>query len=286
MIEEKMIRDIRLLKVFLKSINVYGSEVSKSGFSGYICELIIITFGTFKNFIQYASRLNGKMIIPKYCKKEFNEPVIIIDPIDPTRNAGAAVSEENLSKLKLAAKLYVANREDIIFHTRPVVKTDRKTLMKVFVIKKPDIIDDIVYPQAVRLKNKIWDIFHRSGFMPVSCELYVGNEIEILIEYKLEKLPNVQRHIGPPAESNESLKFIDVWKERSELMRGPYIIGDRIYVDMRTQYTDIDEIIRMELKKMDIGKNLNEFKNEIKILSGSQINGLNVMKKFYSKYLF
>ena len=41
----------------------------------------------------------------------------------------------------------------------------------------------------------------------------------------------VQRHIGPPAESNESLKFIDVWKERSELMRGPYIVGDRIYVD-------------------------------------------------------
>ena len=37
---------------------------------------------------------------------------------------------------------------------------------------------------------------------------------------------------------------------------------------------------------MDIGKNLNQFKNEIKILSGSQINGLNVMKKFYSKYLF
>ena len=286
MIEEKMIQDIRLLKVFLKSINVYGSEVSKSGFSGYICELIIITFGTFKNFIEYASRLNGKMIIPKDCKKEFNEPVIIIDPIDPARNAGAAVSEENLSKFKLAAKLYVANREDIIFHARSVVKTDRKTLMKVFVIKKPDIIDDVVYPQAVRLKKKIWDIFHRSGFMPVSCELYVGDEIEILIEYELEKLPNVQRHMGPPAESNESLKFIDVWKERSELMRGPYIIGDRIYVDMRTQYTDIDEIIRMKLKKMDIGKNLNQFKNEIKILSGSQINGLNVMKKFYSKYLF
>jgi tRNA nucleotidyltransferase (CCA-adding enzyme) len=282
---EKMLHDIRLLKVFLKNIKVYGSEITTSGFSGYLCELAVINFGSFENFIDHMSTLNGKLIIPENFESKFNEPVIIIDPVDPSRNAGAAVSEENLSKLKLASKLYMANREDI-FQLTPVGKTRRGTIIKVFTVKKPDIIDDIIYPQAVRLKKKIWSIFYKSGFIPVSSEIYMGENIEILIEYELEKLPDIQIHIGPPVESMESLKFIDVWKENKRLMRGPYIIEKRLYVDVRTQCTDLEEIVMENLEKSDIGKNLNEFKHEIKILSGHQIDNLNVTKKFYSKYLF
>ncbi len=284
--DSKMVHDIRLLKVFLKEINVYGSEVAKSGFSGYICEIAIIAFGTFEKFIQYMANLKGKLIVPENCDKEFNEPVIIIDPVDPTRNAGAAVSVENLSKLKLAAKLYVTRREDILFNPEPVIKYDRKTIMKAFVLKKPDIIDDIIYPQAVRLKNRIWDIFQKSGFMPFSSELYMGENIEILIEYMRNKLPDAQKHMGPPAESNESIKFIDAWKGNSRLMRGPYIMGDRIYVDTKPRYTELEEIIKIELEKSDIGKNLNQYKGEIKVVSGKDVNKLNVAKKFYSKSLF
>ncbi|WP_337860698.1 CCA tRNA nucleotidyltransferase [Ferroplasma sp.] len=282
----KMVHDIRLLKIFLKKINVYGSEIAKSGFSGYLCELAIISFGSFDKFMEYSAKLKGKMIIPENCKTKFNEPVIIIDPVDPTRNAGAAVSEENLSKLKLAAKLYTSNRCDILFDTVPEVHHNRETTIKVFTVKKPDIIDDIIYPQAVRLKKKIFDILERSGFMPVSFELYVGNDIEILIEYLIEKLPDVKKHMGPPVESCESIKFIDSWRGNKRLMRGPYIIGQRIYVDARIMHTEMEQIVRDELTQEDIGKNLNSLKNDIKVLSGDKINDLQVTKNFYSKYLF
>ena len=100
------------------------------------------------------------------------------------------------------------------------------------------------------------------------------------------KLPDAQKHMGPPAESNESIKFIDAWKGNSRLMRGPYIMGDRIYVDTKPRYTELEEIIKIELEKSDIGKNLNQYKGEIKVVSGKDVNKLNVAKKFYSKSLF
>ena len=283
--DEKTIHDIRLLKVFLKSINVYGSEIAKSGFSGYLCEVLIIHFKSFDRFIEYMANLRGKLIIPEETVDKFNEPVIIIDPVDPSRNAGAAVSQENLSRLKLASRIYMKGRIDLFNHT-PVVKRKRETNIKIFMVEKPDIIDDIIYPQAVRLKNKIWDIFQGNGFIPIASEICVGKDIEILIEYKLEELPGIEIHKGPPVESNEAIKFIDVWNSNPRLMRGPYIMDDRIYVDVKTRIRNMEGIIRKELKNEDIGKNLNQFKDEIKILSRDENSPLEVEKRFYSKYLF
>ncbi len=283
--DEKTIHDIRLLKVFLKSINVYGSEIAKSGFSGYLCEVLIIHFKSFGRFIEYMANLRGKLIIPEETIDKFNEPVIIIDPVDPLRNAGAAVSQENLSRLKLASRIYMKGRTDL-FNRIPVVKRKRETNIKIFVVEKPDIIDDIIYPQAVRLKNRIWDIFQENGFIPTASEIYVGKDIEILIEYKLEELPGIEIHKGPPVESNEAIKFIDVWNSNPRLMRGPYIMDDRIYVDVKTRIRNMEGIIRKELKNEDIGKNLNQFKDEIKILSIDENSPLEVEKRFYSKYLF
>ncbi|WMT51572.1 MAG: CCA tRNA nucleotidyltransferase [Ferroplasma sp.] len=281
---EAMIHDIRLLKVFMKRINVYGSEIARSGFSGYLCELLIIHFKNFDRLMKHMANLRGKLIVPEDAEDKFAEPVIIIDPVDPSRNAGAAVSEENLSRLKLASKIYISGRLDILNHT-PSVNRERGTHIRVFVIKKPDIIDDIIYPQAVRLKNRIWDILHNNGFMPVASEIYMGNDIEILIECKLEKLPGTKVHMGPPVESNESIRFIDMWNGNPRLMRGPYILKNRVYVDVRTEQRDMEGIIRKELRNSDIGKNLNEFRDEIKIINGEDAD-LEVVRKFFSKYLF
>lgn len=37
--------EVRLLKKFMQGIDVYGAEIKVGGFSGYLCELLIITFG-------------------------------------------------------------------------------------------------------------------------------------------------------------------------------------------------------------------------------------------------
>ncbi|MGI0034199.1 MAG: nucleotidyltransferase domain-containing protein, partial [Nitrososphaeraceae archaeon] len=39
---------VRVLKKFLKSIGIYGSQISVSGFSGYVTEVLVLKYGSFK----------------------------------------------------------------------------------------------------------------------------------------------------------------------------------------------------------------------------------------------
>ncbi len=286
--DKNKIRDILLLKIFMKTVHVYGSEVSRSGFSGYLCELLIINYGTFDNVIKKFANLKGKLIVPEgqSLEKKFDEPVIIIDPVDPTRNAGAAVNIENLSRMEIASKLLISGIDVFNSEKNKINKINRGTIMKVFVLNKPDIIDDIIYPQAVRLKNKIWEIMDRNGFMPLSWEIDIENDIEVLIEHERNVIPTVGVHRGPPAESNESIKFINVWKNNKRLLRGAYILGDRLYVDIKNKYTEFEDVFNKEIKNIDIGKNLNKFKDNIKIINVNENTSMNVVNKFYSKSLF
>lgn len=67
--------DARILKKFMKLINVYGSEFKVMGFSGYLCELLILYYGSFENVLKNASewKLNQKIIFEKM-EKEFSDP--------------------------------------------------------------------------------------------------------------------------------------------------------------------------------------------------------------------
>jgi len=43
--------EVRLLKRFMKGIGVYGAELKVGGFSGYLCELLIIHYGSFEKLL-------------------------------------------------------------------------------------------------------------------------------------------------------------------------------------------------------------------------------------------
>jgi len=48
-ISEKQKDDVRMLKKFLKRLAVYGAEVKVEGFSGYLCELLILRHASIQN---------------------------------------------------------------------------------------------------------------------------------------------------------------------------------------------------------------------------------------------
>jgi tRNA nucleotidyltransferase (CCA-adding enzyme) len=55
-LSECMKDDVRLLKSFFKSIGVYGAESHVGGFSGYVCELLVIRYGSFRKVLEAISR--------------------------------------------------------------------------------------------------------------------------------------------------------------------------------------------------------------------------------------
>ncbi|PIU81299.1 hypothetical protein COS70_04820, partial [Candidatus Micrarchaeota archaeon CG06_land_8_20_14_3_00_50_6] len=46
--------DVRLLKQFAKALGIYGAELRVEGFSGYLCELLILQYGSFSSAIENA----------------------------------------------------------------------------------------------------------------------------------------------------------------------------------------------------------------------------------------
>ena len=44
--------EVRLLKKFMQGIGVYGAEIKVGGFSGYLCELLVMNYGSFAKAIE------------------------------------------------------------------------------------------------------------------------------------------------------------------------------------------------------------------------------------------
>lgn len=104
--------EVRVLKKFLKSIGIYGSQISISGFSGYVTEVLVLNYGSFKNVLQVFANLTPNYVVSLYppdkqAIEKFASPIIIIDPIDSNRNLGAAISTESLSKFVLASRFFL-----------------------------------------------------------------------------------------------------------------------------------------------------------------------------------
>jgi len=137
--------EVRLLKVFMKSIGVYGAESYIRGFSGYAAELLIVNYGSFYNLIKSSQNWRPKVFIDiEGFYKDLKEaikvmgrdrtrgPIIVVDPVYKVRNATSSVSLQSFSKF--------------IFYSRLLLKDieENKDINKYFEIKKTIDIESYV----------------------------------------------------------------------------------------------------------------------------------------------
>ena len=55
--------DVRLLKRFMKGIGVYGAEIKIGGFSGYLCELLVLNYGSFLKVLETFAQHKPKRVV-------------------------------------------------------------------------------------------------------------------------------------------------------------------------------------------------------------------------------
>ena len=132
-LSNEMKDDVRLLKMFLISNEVYGSEILRQGFSGYVTEVLIYNFKSFVNSIKSLSKLQKFQIIGNTNKK-FTTPITIIDPIDSNRNLASAVSLENLGKTMLICRAFL-NKPSMKYFKSKSSALSKKNFENVIVIK-------------------------------------------------------------------------------------------------------------------------------------------------------
>ena len=62
--------DIRILKCFLKINGMYGAEIAKQGFSGYVCESLVYYLGSFESVLKKMAKLQNNEMIGESPKRK------------------------------------------------------------------------------------------------------------------------------------------------------------------------------------------------------------------------
>jgi len=215
----QMKNDVRLLKEFLKCNNVYGAEIAKQGFSGYVAEVLIWNFGSFEGVIKKIAKIKRNQIIGNASKK-FDTPIVIMDPIDDQRNLAAAISTENIGKFVLVCREFLKKPSASFFKVKP---SSKKVLKNSFVVKfnykarSPDII----WGQIKRAASALSTQMEVEGFKVLRHMAFTDekNEACLIFEFDSLDIPNDMVREGPEFFSEaDSESFIAKNSKKSELM--------------------------------------------------------------------
>ena len=285
-------KEVRKLKLFMKVSGIYGADVVTSGFSGYVCELLIIKEKTFDSVIEMGATLRGDMKLSECAdpKAGADSPVYIVDPTDSRRNAGAAVSLESLTKFKLACRLYKARGYGGLTESVSGTnghKAERGTVYRLISIDRPDRTDDVLYPQALRLLRKVEEASIKEGYGIIGDTISLQEKkVLILVEFDRSVVPEVVLHEGPPVDNGNVLDFLEKWKSDS-VLRGPYVKGNRVYVEIPRKSTKIDDFLGNFLSGLGLGGSLEKMRNSLKIVSpNGKIEYNELIDRYMSRGLF
>ena len=259
---------VRLLKRFMKGIECYGAEAKVQGFSGYLCELLIMRFGSFQKTLEAASGWTvGQVLeLPGYEGKEFSEPLTFVDPVDLTRNVASAVVPETLLRFVLASREYIAapGRKFFFPAEREVWSAEElrqragkrlESLLSV-TFAKLDLIDDVVYPQLRKSLVNIAALLERADFEVEKTSIHVDGLTHLLIELESMSLPNERKHRGPPVNSENVNDFLSKWNSLG--ISAPYVEGGKWYVMVKRQFKRADDLLRSKMMDVPLGKNVKE----------------------------
>jgi tRNA nucleotidyltransferase (CCA-adding enzyme) len=270
-LKESQNNEVRLLKRFAKGIGVYGAEAKVMGLSGYLCELLVLKYGTFQKVLKASSKWKkGTLIeLDKKAGKRFREPLVFIDPVDAGRNVASALSHHQMGRFIHLSKAYLKNPKISFFFppkrkrpTRQAVEKRMKargTDFVAVVMRKPDIVDDILYPQVWKAEKSIRNLCEKFDFsVHDSGATVVGKEILILVELVSAELPAVRKHMGPAPQLRNASDFVEKWKASRKRIAGPYVENGRLFFDLRREFRSAKGLLRKKLMDLGLGKNLDE----------------------------
>jgi tRNA nucleotidyltransferase (CCA-adding enzyme) len=283
-LKEEQKNDVRLLKQFLKGIGIYGAEAEIEGFSGYLCELLILYGGSFSDLIENVKDWGKGKLITFDNKKhtEFNDPLIVIDPVDPKRNVASALSSQNLALFIHACKEFNKKPQmEFFFPNKPKpeslsklkeIMEIRETKIMGISFEKPEVLLDILHSQLRKAQKVIIKLCERFDFSVIAADFFVNESVEMIFEFDLFSLPSVKLHRGPPVWHENSLDFHKKWAASPDLLKGPYIKDGHWYVDIKRDFTDVKTLIEKNLMDLNLGGYITDsLKNGNEILVGEEM---------------
>lgn len=222
--------EVRLLKRFMKGTGSYGSDLKTRGFSGYLCELLVIKYGSFENVLRASKDWSDGQVLhvsADFSEKEQRQvrlafeqqPLIFIDPTDENRNVAAVLSAEKMAIFMYHARKFLEHPSEKFFFP-PVAKINKSQLhselkkkgrdIVVLLFKHPGVIDDILYPQLRKLRDTL--------FSQLKAEEFVAERLFVFADKDTK-------------EAGISIELASDTLSKSRIVRGPSIFNPNDHQD-------------------------------------------------------
>ena len=227
--------EVLLLKKFMDAVGTYGSEFKTGGFAGYLCELLILKYGTFEATLRTAQNWKRHTVIDL---EDFgtagnvlfkNDPLVFIDPTDKNRNVGAALRMERYVDFIVASRNFLGiaddndlneeeKQEKIIEFFKPLEKEhlfgksneeianyimdsfkDRETQTLVIKFPIPEMSADALHPQLLKTVSSICEKIEMEEFSVFKYDYWTDEEKFVIftIELNVFKQGKYYIHKGP-----------------------------------------------------------------------------------------
>jgi tRNA nucleotidyltransferase (CCA-adding enzyme) len=267
----------------MKAGGTYGSELKTRGFSGYLTELLIIHYGSFKKVLEAAAEWQPNQKI-EFLKptKEFIEPLQVIDPTDPGRNVAAALSIDKFCLFIDLCRQYLKEPEESYFIKKivpplsddEIIQRMNKRMSSIIALKfqSPAVVEDILYPQIFKMQKSVEALLEKQDFRPIKSGIWAGKDVVLTIELENSRIATVKKHRGPPVWVKQHAEmFREKYTDRRDVFA--FYIEDGKYVaEVPRKYTTASSLLEKEIYNCSLGKQVSKsLKDEYEILSGKNI---------------
>jgi tRNA nucleotidyltransferase (CCA-adding enzyme) len=304
--------EVRLLKKFMQGIKVYGAEIKIGGFSGYLCELLILHYKSFTETLHAFAQYTRRMVIDignYYANREnelqllFAEPLVIIDPVDKGRNVASAVQSQKLYTFVGAARAFLKT-PSVEFFYPPKTKAlssealrqkveNRGSACVFLTFAAVEAVPDVLWGQLYRTQRSLRKLVELNDFKVLRDAVWSDEKTlnAFVLELEQRVLPSVKKHLGPPLErEKECENFLAKYAHNNNVVSGPYIEDGRWVVELQRKFTDAVELLREKLKEG--GRNVGvaelisqALREKFRILVNSEVSEVYIGNRDFAEFL-
>ena len=274
---KKLVNDIRLAKQFAHAQGVYGAESYIKGFSGYVCEIMAIYYGSFLNLLKRAAKwkigtvidakkyYEGKDVFAIMNLSKLSSPLIIIDPVQKERNAAAALGIEKFTKFKRAAALFLKNPSGKFFEKENfagIFEMQKKGGMKLvkLLVQPLEGKTDIVGAKMLKIFGFLNSKIKNNGFKVLRSdwEWDKKNNAVFYLLFDKKPLPKMVEIEGPPVcIENHAENF-------KKKHRKTFVRGGKIFAKETRKFTQPENFLRHSVRD----PSLKFYCKSIKLITG------------------
>jgi len=257
-------RDILLLKLLLKANDLYGAESYIRAFSGHVVDLLVLAYGGFPQLARAAAQWKPGVIIDverhhqdahRALNPSKHGPLMLVDPVQPERNAAAALSEENFLRFTALCRAFLKRPTKGMFSRKELSESElrrkagERTLLLVDLAPKRQK-RDIMGAKCLKVHHFLRASLEKHGFLleDSGWRFLYGKESTALLWYILssDTIETHREHAGPPLSNT---KHADIFRKKHD---ATYEREGKLYARVKRKHTSAAALVRELLAQPEV----------------------------------